>query len=191
MCGKNVSTVRIERIRTTYDVDVEFRHFPLHPDTPDGGLTLEQLFAGRNFDLAAAQQKMADLMRQEGLPYGHRSMTYNSRLAQELACWAQAQPAGERIHDALFRAYFVDNINLALIDNLVLIARQTGLDETAARAALESRAFQTTVDEDWRRSRALGISGVPTFVCGRRMVVGAQPLEVIEQLVVAAGGSRR
>jgi len=172
-------------------VAISFRQFPLHPDTPDEGLTLEQLFAGRNFDLDASQRKMAELMREEGLPYGRRSMTYNSRLAQELACWAESQADGDGIHDALFQAYFVDNVNLARVDNLVAIAAGIGLDDSAARDALETRAMQSAVDDDWRRSREMGITGVPTFVCNGRVAVGAQPFEAIEQLVVAAGATRR
>ena len=58
--------------------------FPLHPDTPAAGQSLDVLFAGRHLDLQAVQQRLADLMRAEGLPYGERTHTYNSRLAQEL-----------------------------------------------------------------------------------------------------------
>ena len=85
-----------------FELDVTYRHFPLHPDTPDDGLTLEELFAGRNMDIAAGQARMAMLMAQEGLPYGTRTMTYNSRLAQELGKWAETQPDGDKIHEALF-----------------------------------------------------------------------------------------
>jgi len=35
--------VRIERIRESFDVEVKFTQFPLHPDTPPEGMTLEQL----------------------------------------------------------------------------------------------------------------------------------------------------
>ena len=133
---------------------------------------------------------MAELMRQEGLAYGQRSMTYNSRLAPEIACWAELQAGGARIHDALFQAYFVDNVNLALPDNLVAIAESIGLEVNAARDALETRAMKTAVDDDWQRSRNAGITGVPTFVCDGRALVGAQPFEAIEQLVVAAGSTR-
>ena len=60
----------------------------------------------------------------------------------------------------------------------------------AARDALETRAMKTAVDDDWQRSRNAGITGVPTFVCDGRALVGAQPFEAIEQLVVAAGSTR-
>ena len=91
---------------------------------------------------------MTELMRQEGLPYGHRSMTYNSRLAQELATWADTQPGVEGIHLALFQAYFVDNINLAMTDHLVAIATTTGLDPQGSREVLQTRGMRAAVDED-------------------------------------------
>ena len=46
------------------------------------------------------------------MPYGRRTHTYNSRLAQELGKWADTQPGGEAIHDALYKAYFVDTRNI-------------------------------------------------------------------------------
>jgi predicted DsbA family dithiol-disulfide isomerase len=48
---------------------------------------------------------------------------------------------------------------------------------------LEKRTFKAAVDADWKLARQYGITGVPTFVVGRHGVVGAQPYEVLEQLV--------
>lgn len=170
---------------------MRFRHFPLHPETPDAGLTLQQLFAGRNIDIAAAQERMASLMKQERLPYGKRTHTYNSRLAQEIAAWAESLPGGNRIHDELFKAYFVDGQNLATREVLTSAIRKAGLPEDLGAEVIENRSFQDTVDSDWQLSRQYGITGVPTFVAGNRAVSGAQPYEVIEQLIVAAGAIRR
>ena len=166
---------------------MKFTQFPLHPDTPVEGLSLEQLFAGRNMDVQAAKARMTGLMLEEGLAYGERTMTYNSRLAQELAKWAEGSAGGEAIHDALFRAYFEAGVNIARIDELVLIAERAGLASAEAHEVLESRRYEAEVDADWRRSRELGITGVPTFVAGTHAVVGAQPYSALERLVIAAG----
>lgn len=183
--------MRIEKLRAAWDIDVRFVHFPLHPETPPEGLTLEQLFAGRNIDIAAAQARMQRLMSDEGLPYGERTMTYNSRLAQELACYAQTQPRGEEIHDRLFRAYFVDGINIASVNRLIQIGTGVGLEEAECRDVLTDRRFRAAVDADWNRARALQLTGVPAFVVGQSGVVGAQPGEVLEQLVRQSGAKRR
>lgn len=156
-------------------------HFPLHPDTPAEGLTLEQLFAGRGIDIQAAKARMARLMAVEQLPYGERTMTFNSRLAQELAKWAETQIGGESIHDALFRSYFVDGLNIAQTETLVDLTQNLGLDANDAREVLASRRFKGAVDADWQRSRSLGITGVPTFVMGDSIAVGAQPYDALER----------
>ncbi len=163
--------------------------FPLHPETPAEGRSLDAMFAGRGVDLRAMHQRMADLMRAEGLPYGNRTHTYNSRLAQELGKWADTRGV-EGIHDTLYRAYFVENRNIADISELVRLAQSAGLPSDEARDVLMERRFKASVDADWVKSRQYGITGVPTFVCGERGVVGAQPYEELEQLVSAAGAVR-
>ena len=183
--------MRIEKLQTAWDIDVRFVHFPLHPETPPEGLTLEQLFAGRGIDIAASQARMKSLMHDEGLPYGDRTMTYNSRLAQELASYAVTQPGGQKIHDRLFQAYFLDGLNIACVDNLIAIATSIGLSEEDCRDVLTSRRYQAAVDTDWNRSRDLGLTGVPAFVVGQSGMTGAQPYEVLEQLLEQSGAPRR
>jgi predicted DsbA family dithiol-disulfide isomerase len=175
--------VRIERLRKEHGVKVQWVHFPLHPNTPQEGRSLEDLFRGRGYDVAKMQAQMRARMEAEGLPYGDRRMTYNSRLAQELGKWADTQPGGEAIHDALFRAYFVDGLNIGDADVLLKIAKSIGLPEEGAREVLEKRTFKDAVDADWEKSRQYGVTGVPTFVAGQRGVVGAQPYETLVQLI--------
>ena len=165
---------------------INWVHFPLHPETPAQGISLEELFAGRDIDLDAMYARMKALMDDEGLPYGQRSQTYNSRLAQELAKWADTQVADERIHAALYKAYFVDNQNIGDIDVLLAIIDDLGLSKAKATEVLIKRTFQPAVDADWQKSRQYGVTGVPTFVAGGYGVVGAQPYEALEQLITQA-----
>jgi predicted DsbA family dithiol-disulfide isomerase len=136
-------------------------------------------------------QRMKGLMDEEGLPYGRRTHTYNSRLAQELGKWADTQPGGEALHDALYRAYFVDARNIGDPEILVELAQSVGLSADEARGVLADRRFKEAVDADWAKSHRYGVTGVPTFVAGRYGVVGAQPYEVLEQLLDKAGVPRR
>ena len=178
--------MRIERLKKEHGVKVEWVHFPLHPETPAEGLALADLFAGRGLDIKAMHAQMKARMDAEGLPYGERTHTYNSRLAQELGKWADTQPGGEAFHDAMFRAYFVEARDISQPAVLLEIAQSVGLPIDAAREVLEKRTYKAAVDADWKLSHQYGITGVPTFVVGRRGVVGAQPYEALEQLVTKA-----
>jgi predicted DsbA family dithiol-disulfide isomerase len=183
--------VRIEKLKQAYDVEPVLVHFPLHPDTPPEGREMAGFYAQRGLDPEAMYQRMKGLMDAEGLPYGRRTHTYNSRLAQELGKWADTQPGGAALHDALYKAYFVDARNIGDPDILVEIAETVGLDGTEARQVLEERRFKDAVDADWQKSAAYGVTGVPTFVAARYGVVGAQPYEALAQLVERAGAAKR
>jgi predicted DsbA family dithiol-disulfide isomerase len=183
--------VRIEKLQQNFDVDTVLVHFPLHPETPAEGRSMAELYAGRNVDPEAMYQRMKGLMDAEGLPYGRRTHTYNSRLAQELGKWADTQPGGEAIHDALYRAYFVDARNIGDPEVLADIAQSVGLPAEEARQVLAERRFKEAVDADWAKSRQWGVTGVPTFVANRYGVVGAQPYETLAQLLERAGARRR
>jgi predicted DsbA family dithiol-disulfide isomerase len=183
--------VRIEKLRTEHNVKIEWVHFPLHPETPTEGRSLADLFAGRGVDRKAMNAQMKARMDAEGLPYGERTMTYNSRIAQEVGKWADTQPGGEAIHDAMFRAYFVETRNIGDPAVILEIVKQAGLSVEGAREVIEQRTFKDAVDEDWALSRQLGVTGVPTFVAGRYGVVGAQPYETLERLVEKAAAEEK
>jgi predicted DsbA family dithiol-disulfide isomerase len=126
-------------------------------------------------------------MDREGLPYNaERNMSYNSRLAQELATWAATKGKAEEVANALFRAYFVDVKNIGKTEVLSKIAEENGLPGDEATDVLLSRSFKDAVDDDWRRCATYGVNAVPTFVAGRYLMVGAQPYEELERLVQQA-----
>ena len=65
---------------------------------------------------------MKQVAKEQGLPFGDRKMTFNSRLAQELGKWAEQMEKGDAFHDAVFRAYFADGRNIADANVLADIA---------------------------------------------------------------------
>ena len=162
---------------------MHWTHFPLHPDTPDSGILLEELFRERGYDIEAMKQRMSALMTEENLAYGNRSHTYNSRLAQELAKWGESLQEGEALNLKLFEAYFEEGRNLAELVVLLEVAETAGLDRDADEEMIRKRSFRDAVDADWKRAHELGVTGVPTFVSGNRGLVGAQPYEAMVQLI--------
>jgi predicted DsbA family dithiol-disulfide isomerase len=71
------------------------------------------------------------------------------------------------------------------------IAQTCGPDPDQAAAALSQGLYAEAVDRDWRQSRVLGVSAVPTFIAGGRGLAGAQPFAELERLVLAAGAAPR
>jgi predicted DsbA family dithiol-disulfide isomerase len=172
-------------------VEIQWKAFPLHPDTPEEGLSLDKLYSGLNLDPREVKGRQKRAAEELGLPLGDRTMTYNSRLANELSKWAESKGKGEEFHHAVFRAYYVGGINIAKPDELITLAKAAGLPGQEAAEVLKTRRFRKEVDADWALSARLGISSIPTFVLDGWSVVGAQPYETLEKLLLDHGVKKR
>jgi len=135
--------------------------------------------------------RLMQVARTEGLPFGHRDKTYNSRLAQELGKWAESKGRGKVYHDAVFHAYFAEGKNIGKIAELTALVGRLSLPEEEARKVLEERSFKELVDRDWQRSYRMGVSAVPTFLVGGQFLVGAVPYEALEKLLLDNSVSKR
>jgi len=130
-------------------------------------------------------QRLEQSARSLGLPFGERRMSFNSRRAQETAKWAESHGKADAFHNAVFRAYFVDGKNLHEVETLAAAAESVGLRGGDLYEVIRSKAFKAAVDQDWLRSRQLGITAVPTFRMNGDTLVGAQPYEQLAALLTA------
>ena len=108
-------------------------------------MELSELFAGREAEIKAMQVRLSQLATAEGIPLVGQTRTYNSRHAQELGKWAESRGAGDLFRSAVYRAYFVEGSNIALIDELVRIAESVGLPADEAREVLDARGLVSTM----------------------------------------------
>ena len=134
---------------------------------------------------------MKRVAEMEGLPMDDRTMTYNTRLAQELGKWAESQGRGDEFHIRVFGAYFAEGKNIGNIFELVTLSEEIGLSGTEARKVMETRSFREAVDRDWEHSRAMKVTAVPTFIVDSQAVVGAQPYEELERFLKMKGVKAR
>jgi predicted DsbA family dithiol-disulfide isomerase len=178
-------------LKREYEIGIRWTAFPLHPETPLEGTTLEELFAGRSVDIKQLVDHLIRTAGELGLPFGKREKTYNSRLAQELGKLAEKEGCGEEFHNAAFRAYFADGMNIGRSAVLVELGASVGLSNEQVRDVLENRTFKDAVDEDWRRSYQAGVTAVPTFMMNGMSIAGAQPYENLVRMMDANGVNKK
>jgi len=176
-------TGRIERLHREYDIALTWRAFPLHPDTPEEGRSLDDIYSRYPYPKADMLEHLRRNARALNMPYCERSKVFNSRLAQELGLWAESKGAGEPFHRAAYASYFVNNRNLAEREVLLSIVHDAGLDVAEAEQVLSVRSFSDAVERDWQRADELEINVVPTFVIGDNKLVGAQEYRSLSRFV--------
>ena len=174
--------MRIDRLNQEFDLQIEWSGYPLHPEIPDEGMSLYDLFNGR-IDVDSVISRLEGVAADLKLPFGKRTMTYNSRKAQELGKWAEEIGFGEEFHQAVYHAYFADGKNIGQLDILLATAKTVGLDPEEARQVIESGRYAAKVDEDWNRAAELGVTAVPTSIYQRKHLVGFQDYEEFQKLI--------
>lgn len=166
-----------------YGVELRWSVFPLHPETPAEGMELAELFAGREEMIRDMQARLLQLAAEEGLPLMERTRTCNSRLAQELGKWAESLGQGDIFRRAIYRAYFAQGINIGMAEELLRIVADVGLPPKEAGEALAARSFAPAVDADWQRGAKLGVTAVPTHICGSRRLTGFNSYDAFVRLI--------
>lgn len=136
--------------------------------------------------MAAASKRFEEVAAAEGLGYGVRTHWYNSGPAHQAAIWADQSGNGEAFRRAVYRAYFVDDLNIADTEVLARIAQDAGLDASDLRNVLAEERFKPEVERQFEFAREVGVNAVPAYVAGRYLLVGAQPYEVYRQLIETA-----
>ncbi|MFQ5342774.1 MAG: DsbA family protein [Anaerolineae bacterium] len=169
---------RVERLQEEYDVEVEWRAFELHPETPPEGMRLPWADDPR---YEAMAERLREMAAKAGLPMNPPAWISNSRRALEAAEYAREQGKHQAFHDAVFRAYFAEGQDIGDWGVLQEIAEAVDLDGTAMREAVERGAYRAGVDAQIGEARRLRITGVPTYILGNLAVVGAQPYEVFQR----------
>jgi predicted DsbA family dithiol-disulfide isomerase len=182
-------------------VEVVWRSYELSPETSAGPGVPEIAALSTRMNAPAERIRemfahVTEVAAGEGLVYDFdRALAANTFGAHRLVHLARDHGGPEladRTLEALFAAQFTRGRDLGTASVLAEIAAEAGfgaagLDDAAVLAALAGDHAADGVRHDEAEARALGVTGVPFFVAGRRIAVsGAQPIEVFGRLLEAA-----
>jgi predicted DsbA family dithiol-disulfide isomerase len=189
---------RLERALELFDgsgepaVQVQWLPFELNPQLPADGVERSE-YVARKFGARAKDiyARVADVGRSVGIEFAFDRIARqpNTVPAHQLIALAGQHAKQDEMVETLFRAYFLEGVDLTRSANLVALARQAGIDGEAASACLNDAAQRQTVLADESQAHALGVSGVPFFIFNRRLAVsGAQEPETLLGAMREAAG---
>ena len=97
-------------------------------------------------------------------------------------------PARARgLAQALYRAYFVDGLDISAPGTVVEIAKGAGLDAAALAAALEDPALKECAKREVDAALAAGVFGSPFFVVDGEPFWGCDRMPMVEEWVRSGG----
>ena len=178
----------LSKLPSDVPIDLHFQPFELNPQmAPEGEDIVEHL--SRKYGISPAQvahnrENIRARGEAVGFEFGPRERTYNTFDAHRLLHWAGIVGGQVALKTAMLDAYHARGENIGDREVLVRLAGIAGLDETKARAVLESGEYADAVREREAFYQAQGISGVPAVIIDDRYLIsGGQPPEVFEQSI--------
>ncbi|HEX2062323.1 MAG TPA: DsbA family protein [Thermoanaerobaculia bacterium] len=177
------------RLLSEYDLELDWRGFELHPETPPGGMRLDEYFPperlrgmGESMKNFAAQHGIDDFVQRERIP--------NTRRALALAEVAREEGRLEEYRQRAMDAHWRDGLDIEDDEVLRNLARESGLPDDAVERSKDPK-YLDRIDAIREEANAIGVEGIPTFVLGRYGFSGAQPYESFVALAERAGAKKR
>lgn len=163
----------IDELGVKDEVRIDYRAYELDPSAPKTpATTTPERFAmkyGLSLEKAKEQiEQISSLGRALGIDFRYATTKYsNTRDAHRLMKLAEAKydrATVENLNEALFKAYFVENLILADHEVLRTKALEAGLKEEDVKEVLGSDKYDDEVRFDEREAMMRGVRGVPYIV---------------------------
>jgi predicted DsbA family dithiol-disulfide isomerase len=178
----------VERLRSEYEFEAEWKGFEIHPEFPPEGLPRER-FGGPY--MRVVEENVRRLAAESGLVMHSPDPLANTHLALQAAEFARESGYFEAFHERLFVLYFHEGRNIGDREVLRSAAREVGLDVEQLDEALDTGRYEPRLAEVRRQVTEMGMNGVPAFLMEGIWLVGVQPDELMRRLVERAGAQKR
>lgn len=169
----------VERLKTEYKIDIEWRPFYLRPDTPPEGMDLPEYVIKARAN--GSEDYLHQLAEGHNLPFVSTKRFYNTRLAHEATEYARQYGKANEFHKIMFHKVYAEGQNPSEWSVIRSVAEEVGLDANDMQHVVENGQYTKDVAGQVQQAYQIGVSGVPTYVINDRYaIVGAQPYEVFK-----------
>ena len=169
-------------MKEEHEIEIDWRGFELHPETPEGGMPLAEFFPEvRINSMRIYIHNFAEKFGVHGM--GEPNRLINTRRVLAVAEFARDQGKLDVFRTVAMDAYWMRGKNLEDEEEIREISRRADLDADAAVLAFNDPRYLKRVDDLRMEAAQRGVTGIPTFFIGDQRIVGCQPYEVLEEAV--------
>jgi predicted DsbA family dithiol-disulfide isomerase len=183
---------RLERalaLRPESHARIIWRPFLLNPDLPPEGID-RRTYLDRKFGGTARVQRVHSAVaaagKTEGIEFDFDAITRmpNSLNSHRLIRYAAASGREAEVVEALYKAYFIQGMDIGNVAVLADLGASFGLEREALLTYLSSEADSAGVMSDNARAHRLGVNGVPCLILdGSYALAGAQEPDILLRLI--------
>ena len=183
--GKRNLSLALKELDLDKDVEIVYHSFELNPKAKSEGERDTMTYLVDEYGISTEQaQKMLDRVIGMGKAAGLQlnfdsAIQTNTFNAHRLIHLSKRYNKEQETVEALFKATFIDSLNVGDMEVLGDIGDEVGLNRKEVIDMLKTDEFFSEVNNDKFKAVELGINSVPYFVVNDKYAVpGAQPTNV-------------
>jgi predicted DsbA family dithiol-disulfide isomerase len=166
-------------VKDDYDIDFTFKGFEIHGDVPQKGISIDDYF-GSTHDM---NKQIKDYGQKYGIDIANLTTVVNSNKSLRIAEYAKEVGKGDEYNEAMYKAMFVDTLNIGLDDILKEICSNVGISSDEVDKVLLEPKYKNTLLDNHYYCKQNEINSVPTFIINDKVrITGAQPPEVFKEV---------
>lgn len=178
--GKRRLEKAIASLEDEFEFEINYLPFELNPNMPKEGKNQKNYLTAK-FGGEARYKELTENVTKvaaaEGLTFSYETQTKspNTKDAHRLIWLAKAEGCQPAVKEALLKAYFEDEVDLTVNENLINVVAAAGLDKMKAKTLLDSEEGAIEVEYLEQLNHQRGISGVPFYIINNKYgISGAQ-----------------
>ena len=153
---------RVQKLKKLYNLEVEWKPFEIHPETPIKGATAEELpFSKEN--LKRLFENVNRLAAEDGLNIKFSDFLPNSRLSLLISEFARENGKFDEFHELVLDAYWKEGKDIGDKELLLNLAESIELDKNEINKYLNTDEPFKKIREALFELRSIGINGVIFF----------------------------
>lgn len=169
---------------TGTEAEIHWHPFELNPDMPPEGEQLRdhiiRKYGSSVEESESNRRRLVEIGAELGIVFNFDDSSHirNTFDAHQLMHWAETQGLKNELKQALFQAYFTEQLDVSDRQVLIEKAVSIGLDLEEATAVLEDQRYAETVRDNEQLWVSRGIQGVPAVILAEKYLLsGAQGVE--------------
>jgi len=185
--GKRRLEKAIDQLKNEFEFEIQYHPFELNPNVPAEGFDQKAYLIKKFGGEARYHELIGNVTRvaaQEGLnfDYSKQSKSPNTLNLHRVSWLAGKEGKQLQTVEAFFHAYFEKGTDLSQTENIIVVAKESGLDEIKVRILLEGNEGSEEMKSEQIHNRELGVTGVPFYIINDKYAVsGAQPVALFVQ----------
>ncbi|MDR7871486.1 MAG: DsbA family oxidoreductase [Tissierellaceae bacterium] len=180
--GKRNLETALKEFESKDEIEIVYHSFQLDPNAKKEGKrnSVQDLANKYGASLDQAQQmidRVVSMAKDVGLHYNYDMIVNTNTLdAHRLTHFAKNVNKDKEVVEELFKAHFIEGLDIGDIEELSKIGARVGLDNEEVIKMLNSDEYYSEVDTDKYMASQYEISSVPFFIFNNKYAIsGAQP----------------